>query len=101
MRRWSRLSRKDCTWGRERSGSLRNESLSETGSGRKIVGPIYSRDFTDTKRPIMTSLDVKMAFDAAKPAVVSKILTLTGVHGACGGSFVGRGAGCSRFGMLR
>ena len=29
----------------------------------------------------MESLDVKTAFDVAKPSVVSKILTLTGVHG--------------------
>ena len=29
----------------------------------------------------MASLDVKTAFDVAKPAVVSKILSLTGVHG--------------------
>ena len=29
----------------------------------------------------MASLDVKTAFDVAKPSVVSKILTLTGVHG--------------------
>ena len=29
----------------------------------------------------MASLDVKMAFDVAKPSVVSKIFTLTGVHG--------------------
>ena len=29
----------------------------------------------------MASLDVKTAFDLARPAVVSKILTLTGFHG--------------------
>ena len=29
----------------------------------------------------MASLDVKTAFDVAKPSVVPKILTLTGVHG--------------------
>ena len=29
----------------------------------------------------MASLDVKTAFDVAKPSVVSRILTLTGVHG--------------------
>ena len=29
----------------------------------------------------MASLDVKTAFDVARPAVVSKIPTLTGVHG--------------------
>ena len=29
----------------------------------------------------MASLDVKKAFDVAKPSVVSHILTLTGVHG--------------------
>ena len=29
----------------------------------------------------MASLDVKTAFDVAKPSVVSKILTLSGVHG--------------------
>ena len=29
----------------------------------------------------MASLDVKTALDEAKPSVVSKILTLTGVHG--------------------
>ena len=29
----------------------------------------------------MASLDVKTAFDVARPAVVSEILTLTGVHG--------------------
>ena len=31
--------------------------------------------------PFVASLDVKTAFDVAKPSVVSKILTLTGVHG--------------------
>ena len=30
---------------------------------------------------LMASLDVKTAFDVAKPSVVSRILTLTGVHG--------------------
>ena len=30
---------------------------------------------------LMASLDVKTAFDVAKPALVSKVLTLTGVHG--------------------
>ena len=29
----------------------------------------------------MASSNVKTAFDVAKPAVVSKVLTLTGVHG--------------------
>ena len=29
----------------------------------------------------VASLDVKTAFDVAKPSMVSKILTLTGVHG--------------------
>ena len=29
----------------------------------------------------MASLDVKTAFDVAKPLVVSRILTLTGIHG--------------------
>ena len=29
----------------------------------------------------MASLDVETAFDVAKPSVISKILTLTGVHG--------------------
>ena len=29
----------------------------------------------------LVSLDVKTAFDVAKPSVVPKILTLTGVHG--------------------
>ena len=29
----------------------------------------------------MASLDVKTAFDVAEPSAVSRILTLTGVHG--------------------
>ena len=49
----------------------------------------------------MASLDVKTAFDVARPAVVSNILTLTGAHGHVAASSAGRDAGCSRFGMLR
>ena len=43
----------------------------------------------------MASLDVKTAFDVARPAVVSKILTLTGVQRTPDGGLAGRNAGCS------
>ena len=57
---------------------LGDERIPTTGSGKRTDVLICSQDGTDT---IMASLDVKTAFDVAKPAVVSKVITLTGVHG--------------------
>ena len=44
----------------------------------------------------MAGLDVKTAFDVAKPCVVSRILTLTGVHGHLAAGSAGRDAGRPR-----
>ena len=47
----------------------------DTESGRRTVEP------TDLEPGNVASLDVKTAFDVAKPSVVSRILSSTGVHG--------------------
>ena len=49
----------------------------------------------------MTVLDIKTAFDVAKPAVVSRILTLTRVHGHVAAALLAevqdvRGSACFR-----
>ena len=46
----------------------------------------------------IASLDVKTAFDVAKPSVVSKILSLIGTHGHVVAALL---AGRERVGMLR
>ena len=38
-------------------------------------------EYTAETLALMASLDVKTAFDVAKPSAASKILSLTGVHG--------------------
>ena len=47
----------------------------DTESGRRTVEP------TDLEPGNVASLDVKTAFDVAKPSKVSRILSSTGVHG--------------------
>ena len=49
----------------------------------------------------IASLDVKTAFDVTKPSVVSKILSLTGVHGHLTGALLAENAGCSGVSVLR
>ena len=61
--------------------ALAQTYFNDTGSGRKTDVLICSRGDSDTTMAFMASLDVKTAFDVARPAVVSKIHTLTGVHG--------------------
>ena len=46
-----------------------------------MVGPDLQPGFYGNTTAFMASLDVKTAVDVAKPSVVSRILTLTGVHG--------------------
>ena len=47
----------------------------DTESGRRTVEP------TDLEPGNVASLDVKTAFDVAKPSKVSRILSSTGIHG--------------------
>ena len=51
------------------------------GSGRKTAGTDLHPGFNSYHTAFLVSLDVKTAFDVAKPAVESIFLTLTGVHG--------------------
>ena len=49
----------------------------------------------------IASLDVKTESDVTKPSVVSKILSLTGVHGHLTGALLAENAGCSGVSVLR
>ena len=60
---------------------LGDEYIPETlgmagGTGGTDLQPVYRYNTA-----FMASMDVKTAFDVAKPSVVPRILTLTGVHG--------------------
>ena len=62
--------------------ALLTKILQRRWSGRQTAaGPIWNRDSPDTRRPSWQAWTKKTAFDVAKPTVVSKILSLTGVHG--------------------
>ena len=61
--------------------ALLTKILQRRWSGRQTAGPIWNRDSPDTRRPSWQAWTKKTAFDVAKPTVVSKLLSLTGVHG--------------------
>ena len=61
--------------------ALLTKILPRRWSGRQTIGPIWNRDSPDTRRPSWQAWTKKTAFDVAKPSVVSKILSVTGVHG--------------------
>ena len=65
----------------EHMQALVTKVFQRLGSGRKTAGTDLQPGFNRYHTAFMVSLDVKTAFDVAKPAVESRILTLTGDHG--------------------